>query len=721
MYLFDTFDTIKLQSYMIKQILQQTQQVQTSTNHIFVVDCSGSMYDTLPRLREELKNKITSLIGDNDKLSIIYFSGRNDSDFVFDNYQVKSVTDLSKVKSGIDKWLKPIGLTAFKKPLELAVTRIDKAYLNSLVFMTDGYNNDVSTSEVFKALEPVKNGFDATYFIEYGYYTDSKLIAQMAEVTGGQVVMAEHFDDLTVKVSEGLRGVTAPKIPYDTNSDYVFGLGNGQVITYKSDGGKVYLAGDTEYVVWGDDCDAKNITEALVMAYGQACLNNYDTVEKILFKLGDLGLIETMLKAYGKQKINAFKNILADTINGTRQPFEDGISNNYVVDENAYTVLDLLNDLSKGENLIYTNHDDFNYNRIGAKRKAITAEFVTDAIKNALSEAETIDDINTILNEVVNAALPAFNNPKFEAYDPNAGVNLSSLVFNSSRANISFSVTTKGKVVNLPKNDFGLTEYPTWITRAYTVCKDGILNLSRIPVSLDDTTLAILQSKNISLERVEDINGKAVYVVDFSELPVVNKGMIKRLNSSEFANLCLQLEEQKAAQKVYRFYNNEVNEKVTVDDPALNEFLKSVGITYNGFNPKTEKAESTDVYFAPVLDCKFAGLSSLPAIDKTIEKRANGKALNLADKMILKYVDLYNSTMALTNKDAGTLDKLTKTIIKNKRATEFAVATNVMSLILSRGWFTDKTDFDDNKVEINHPEFGVVSATLDFKDQEVKI
>jgi hypothetical protein len=713
---------------MIQQLYSQTQtqQVQTATNHVFVVDCSGSMYGTLPRLREELKNKLTSLIGEKDKLSIIWFSGRNESDFVFDNYEVKSVTDLSNVKKGIDRWLQPQGMTAFRKPLELAVTRVDKSYLNSLVFMTDGYNNDCPTADVFKALDPVKNGFDATYFIEYGYYTDSKLIAQMAETTGGQVVMAEDFDALTVKVSEGLRGVTAPKVPFNTTEQYLFGLANGQVIVYKNDGsGVVHLAGDTEYVVWGDDCDAKNVTESLVMAYGQACLGNFDSVEKVLFKLGDTGLIETMLKAYGKQKIQSFKSLLSDTIGGIRQPFEDGINNNYVVDENAYTVLDLLNDLSQGDNLVYTNHEEFNYNRIGAKRKNVAqdanVQIAVDEVKSRMESAKSLDEINEVMQEVLDFANAVVKAPKFEPNDPNGGVNLSSLVFNSSRANISFSVQTKGKVTNLPKNDFGLTEYPSWITRAYTVCKDGILNLSKMPVSLDAATKEKLATQNLIVDFLGSINGREVFLVDFSSLPVVNKGMIKRLNSVDFVNVCLQLEEQKAAQKVYRFYNNEVNEKVTVDDPTLNEFLKEVGITYNGFNPKTTKAESTDVYFAPILDCKFAGLSSLPTIDKTIEKRVNGKSLNLADRLILKYVDLYNATMKATDNDPKTLDTLTKTIIKTKRATEFLVATNVMSLILSRGWFADKEDFDDNKVEINHPEFGLVSATLDFKDKEEKI
>jgi hypothetical protein len=44
-----------------------------------------------------------------------------------------------------------------------------------------------------------------------------------------------------------------------------------------------------------------------------------------------------------------------------------------------------------------------------------------------------------------------------------------------------------------------------------------------------------------------------------------------------------------------------------------------------------------------------------------------------------------------------------------------------MALILSRGWFADKEGFEDNKVTLTHPEFGVVEATLKYEDEEVKI
>jgi uncharacterized protein YegL len=697
---------------MILQIQQsEPTAVQLPTNHIFVVDCSGSMSGELPRLRESLKNKIASLIGENDLLSIIYFSGRNQSDFVFDNYNVKNVSDLSNVKTGIDRWLKPIGLTAFQKPLELAVTRVNKSYLNNLVFMTDGYNNDCPIQNVFTALEQVKTDFDSTFFIEFGYYADSKLLAEMAEKTGGAVVVAENLENLSIQVENGLKSVTAAKVEVTgLSTDYVFGVSNNEVITYKVENGVAYVAGGTTELHYGQ-WDGTNTQSALILIYGLFSLGRFNQAEELIFKLGDKELIETFVKAYGKQKINSFKQLVAETIRGERDLFCNGRVTNYTIDENAYTVLNLLNDLTGGDNLLYTNHEDFNYKRIGSKRVAKTV--LSSDVKDLLAEAKTTEDID--------AALAGLKPVEFVANDPNGGVALSSLTFNSSRANINLTVSTQGKVINVPKNKWNYSEYPTWITRAYTICKDGILNVTQLPVSLDAATYDTLKTNGVVMQQLEPINGKEVYLIDFSNLPIVNRSMLKELNASDFVALNLKLEEQKSAQKVYRYYNDKLNPKSTVADSELNDFLKSIGVTYNGYNPSSVKAESTDVYYAPVLDTKFAGLSSLPAVEAVIAKRESGKTLNLADRLMLKYIDLYNTTMKATNNDPMVLKNLTDATIRVKRATEFEVAKNVMALILSRGWFADKEGFEDNKVTLTHPEFGVVEATLKYEDEEVKI
>ena len=48
------------------------------TNHVVVIDVSGSMSYELPKLRTQLKDKLVHLLRDDDTVSIIWFSGRGE-------------------------------------------------------------------------------------------------------------------------------------------------------------------------------------------------------------------------------------------------------------------------------------------------------------------------------------------------------------------------------------------------------------------------------------------------------------------------------------------------------------------------------------------------------------------------------------------------------------------------------------------------------------------
>lgn len=695
---------------MIKRINKVTETPTKNVNHIICVDCSGSMSSSLPKLREELKNKLSSLIDEKDKLSIIWFSGDGQADYVFDNYKITSAVELSNIKKGIDQYLKPIGATAFAKPLKLALQRVDESFLNNLVFMTDGYNNDCPINEVFENLHKIANKFDSSFFIEYGNYVDSQLIQNMAETTGGSVLNARDFESLTVQIETGLKALVQPKIEVtDIDADYVFGTSNGQFIRYKVENGKTLVAGDTEILFYGE---ASNDTDELPLIYGYFELGMNEKVEEILYKRGDVELIETYSKAYGKQKMLSFKEMVADMYFSRRPIFDKGYLADYKVDPNAYNVIEMLNDLSNGENEIYTYHSKFNYSKIGVSR--IVKSGLDGEIKGMLAEADTVEEAQDILDKAVK--------PKFIPNDSSGCAKLSTLAFNTERANVNITVSLKGKVVNLPANQWGMNEYETHITRSYNIIKDGILNVTRMPVTLDGETRAKFDSLGLIVETLEPVNGKEVVLIDFSELPIINKSMLQSLNASEFTKEYLSLEEQKAAQKVFRYFDQQMNPPVSItNDEQKDAFLTMLGITKNGFNPPSTAAPSTDVYMAPNLECKFAGLSSLPSIPNAQKKRDENKKLNLADKMILKYCDMVNNLISLNAESAGeTIRDLTKKVVSQKRSLEYNIANKTISLILSRGWFKDLEGFDDTKVELQS-EFGIVDADLVFKEIEVKI
>ncbi|MEI7508257.1 MAG: hypothetical protein WCJ62_02200, partial [Flavobacterium sp.] len=60
-------------------------------NHLIVVDVSGSMSFDLPEIRKNLKNKLSNLVKENDTVSIIWFSGRNDAGILKEEVEVHSL------------------------------------------------------------------------------------------------------------------------------------------------------------------------------------------------------------------------------------------------------------------------------------------------------------------------------------------------------------------------------------------------------------------------------------------------------------------------------------------------------------------------------------------------------------------------------------------------------------------------------------------------------
>ena len=116
--------------YLARQTVSKTpapaKPVEVPTNHVVVIDCSGSMSYDLPQIRTQLKKKLPKLIGEKDTLSVIWFSGRGEFGALLEAEPVSTLADLKDVEKAIDRWLKPVGLTGFKEPLEEAGKLIER-------------------------------------------------------------------------------------------------------------------------------------------------------------------------------------------------------------------------------------------------------------------------------------------------------------------------------------------------------------------------------------------------------------------------------------------------------------------------------------------------------------------------------------------------------------------------------------------------------------------
>ena len=246
--------------FLVKQEVRSkkkvTKSTEVATNHIVVIDCSGSMSWDLPKIREQLKKKLPKLLGQRDTISIIWFSGRGQFGTLLEAEPVATLTDLQSINQAIDRWLRPVCLTGFKEPLQEAkavVERIGKKRSDSvfsLFFMSDGHDNQWGRQEIIQATEEVAGGLAAATFVEYGYYADRPLLTKMAECAGGSLIFNEDFDRYapTFEAAMGKTISGAPRKEVTLGGDpiegFVFALSDGDLIVYGVEGDSVAVPED---------------------------------------------------------------------------------------------------------------------------------------------------------------------------------------------------------------------------------------------------------------------------------------------------------------------------------------------------------------------------------------------------------------------------------------------------------------------------------------------
>lgn len=701
------------------------------TNFIFVIDVSGSMYGSLDAIRTQLKNKLPQLVKENDTVTIVWFSGRNDAGILMEEVEIKSLKKLQDINAAIDRFLRPIGATAFHKPLVLAKEAIGRIKKNrpenvfSLIFLTDGWNNDCSWSDVTKSLKNLEPDLAASTFIEYGYYADSKAIAQMAELIGGEKVEAEQFDEydgvVTAKLSKTYG--SAKKITVDVpNKDRIFDFAftvspSNEIILYGVNDEQVLVPEDTINLMWFSSKPTssfvfpyenkpelnKLVYSALFVLTEKLQTDYADDVFKVL---GDKALYETFTNAYGKQKLFAFKALVKDCVIDQTKRFLKGRVENLVADENAYCVMDFINDLTSDDKaLIYPLNENFSYKRIGAKKVNAAAQLNEEQKKQILN-AKSKDEAQAIID-----ALP--EEVKFEYNDHAKGYPISNLVWSSERANLSVNVKFDG-YVNLPKNNFNLKKIDTFIFRNYTIIKDGILNITTLPLSLSSETVTKFKANGVDVKEIDGI-----YVVDFSALPVINKKMVRAISAKKLGELEFNLLKLQGLAKAYKYYEGIHFPKVSkgfVDEygAEAEAWLKEQGITsFNGFAPKMTTEKGTDVYMAVELNTKIAKYSTIPTVASVIKKIEEGKALTPADELLKPAIDDYNAQV--TSKIYTSLkdEKLKSDVLENwlKGANKDAqtkrkeylqeIAQIKFALILSKKWFTEFKSLDEDTLVQN--------------------
>lgn len=642
------------------------------THHMIIVDCSGSMSYDLRDLRTQLKNKLASLVGVDDLVSLMWFSGPRECDVLLTGERVHGLTDLARINKAIDR-LQPVGMTCFLDPIVKAhdvmtsVRAANKGHVHSLLFMSDGQHNSGGTvAQILAACDKAAGGLSAAACVAYGWYAGMPLLQQMAERLGGSAIQAKDFaawDPIFASIM-GRRPAGAAKIAVNVAGDpiggFVFTMAGGDLFAYAVSNGKAHVAQDatdvwylspaqvgrarglgvdylTSHVATGgfnSPSELGSATPIINAAYAAVALYaqriQAKVVKPLLRALGDVALIESYAGAFGKPKTSAFYDVARDTAFGRARRFSAGYDPARVPAPDAFTVLDLLALLhTDDECRVFPDHPEWDYKPIGRGR-VDTSDLVTEEELAALTAGKAAD---------VQAALDAIKAQKatplkFVADPAPNGYPVNGIVPNSETPNISLRVKRIGHVDITeridkaiaaavdPAEKAALAALPrtmaTFTYRNYAIVADGIVNVSKLPVRLSAKAWAILQ-RHGAVSGAYEVD--RIYVIDVARLPVINESMIETLSAATLVQQAYRYERIGAEQKVYKHYLSALFPPTASKGYAEQygetaaAWLKEQGFTSNGFSPPSVQAESTDVRTYRSMEVAIAGLSSLPKVD----------------------------------------------------------------------------------------------------------
>lgn len=705
------------------------------TNHVFVADVSGSMYSELPKIRNHLKNNLATLVKKDDTVSILYFSSRGQFGSVFTGQKISDINDLTEINNAIDRYLRPTGCTGFVEPLNMASDvamqlSTENGNMNSLIFMTDGYDNCWSTNEILKACATLPLSFNEITFLEYGWYCNRPLLEKMAEATNALHKFTESFEQYEPAFEEAIQSMNSKKIEITVpESEAVLYIDGDNIHVVNVSGGIARIpehissavgigATAVEDVEHIDDEDSLFTT----LYYAIHTMNS-DLAWAIMKKLGDIRLIKLYDNCFTKQDYSNAKLEIEKAVIDKSMRFVDGVDYNMVPDENAYTILDLLGELVEIPDL-KLDLNMFTYSRTGRKTKQKADDGVSK-LSDAIASAETTEQRKAIAMQLVGYEEWT---PEFVQTDTIAYMN--NIVMNGNRPNISINTSVNG-TVSVPKEIQKKYKLPSVINthryRNYTIVKDGIVNVAELPVVYNAENYNTLFNLLVAHD-IKFYDCKGTIIIDITSLPLVNRSMTRGIDGIGFVKDNIQLQSMKALQKVMKFYRDELVGKVNAvglatqygDDAAA--YLSEKGIRDYGFSPLTEREESTDVYMSKELNVKIKGLSSLPAVNAVKKKIEGNKTLNAGDFLMKRALDSYELNKGNFADNESLLEWIaseTKAVITRVRKLNTKIAKTAYGVVVGHGWF-DGIDFENPSLTVNmfDRDFDV---TIELEEKEIKV
>lgn len=677
---------------------------QAPTNHVYLVDVSGSMYGSLPSMRQHLKNIVSMITKPEDTFSIIYFSGRGQCGVVCEGIPVKDIGSVTAVQNAIDRWLQPIGLTGFHEPIKLAMEvadRLPKQNFNNFVMLTDGYDNQSNRSDVVSVSANLKNHFNSVSFIEYGWYCDRDLLAKMAEKAGGIHVFAEGYEDYVGEFRDVIENaVREPRVEVKVNkrAKHAIYIQNEIITIVEVENGTVNVPESVEKVhsIVPKDVLQKELSEdhLYLILYYAAKTDNSKLAWRCLEALGDVRLIDAYTNAFTRQELSEFVEIAGWAALYDEDRYTYGKDTDYLPNEKCPTVLDILNILDNGDEIsVLVDSPLFEYSR--TTRAQEKKEELPRFIQKAGSTAQ-----------------------------------VTGLVYNSTRPNVSIQTIVEGSV-EVPENEFSLRFVDSKQYRNYSVIRDGILNIKSLPLFVDEKTLHTLtaiakdlpKSKKALVEVIsEDVEkGNANIVLNLSSAPVINRKGSESISKDTFTNTLKALKLYQGAVKGLKSHvkdgsSDKVKGLSQKHGEEAAKWLSSIGVRDYGFSPKTSSRDATDAYVATELEVKVKGLSNLPSTNAVQKKLDAEKKLTVGEYLVWKGMEAGSLCS-----DEEEVKKTLKECQDRVKTLNHSLSEMIYTMVIAKKWFDGE---DDSKLEFEL-EFGSgeykQSGTAELVYKEIKI
>ena len=647
-------------------------------HRIFCIDCSGSMGYSLTEIAVQLKNKIPILIGPNDFMTLIWFSGKGEFGTIFEHISVNDVKDIQNINTAIDRYLHTVGSTGFVEPIRLAKEIAQKYQeIPQVFFLSDGGENSWDRKECEKAFEEIREAKISLVIVEYQYYCDRLFLGRLAELANATSIFNEDFKDYdnSFELYMQNRIENTSHVIASTN-DVIFMENEQLVIRRPSSTGNIILPLSVESAYAIDSSleiiDTSN-PKAIYMGMLYALKDKKPAMmQRLVKELGDVYITRLYSSCFSKQDYSRLtEHIRQCILQPDGNAFREGQNKEYVVKEDAFTVIDLLGLLENDKSSrFYPYHPSFVYTRISKEVKDEKVRFVAT---------------------------------------PSLGSEFT-LVFNQSRANISLGCQVYG--YNITEKDDDEEEITsTKAYRNYSVLKDGIKNIKILPVSMSESVFTTLLNEGCILDNSYMKN--KVYMVDITNLPVVNRAFVKQpFLSSEFCNHHLRIHslktEMKFLKKMYELANKEEDKEDNKED--------------NDEKYKREKRDASivrDFYVAPELQVKIAKCSSIPTVnDKLLSKLSNG-TLTISEALFQNIYNEYKNYENVHTKDElkEWLKVEMETRKKDLREETNYVEKAKMALLIGCVWFSD-VNTDTKTFSVTY--LGVTySVTIEINDINV--